>query len=266
MSVRTRETFGVWSWTFNVGSLAARNAPANPQVLSPARMESIARVLLTPRKCTPPAFPLRHLSGLLHWLLHMSNDGNFMRVVVLLLAISAGAQADVVQLKTGEMKKGKIIKETADEITMLVSVTATIKDDLVIKKSDIKMVEKVSPEEEAWLPLANLSLGQESLDPEDYDNVIGALGLYIERFPESSHVPEANQKIERFQEELKRVEAGELKLDGQWLDRAKVLEERVQIIGRILLNRMRRLASAGQGIEAMQAFEVLEKDFGGSAS
>src|SRR5207248_5942601 len=58
----------------------------------------------------------------------------------------------------------------------------------------------------------------------------------------------------------------ELKLDGQWLVRAQVLEERIQVGGRILLNRMRRLASGGQGIEAMQVFEMLEKNFGGSAS
>jgi hypothetical protein len=180
--------------------------------------------------------------------------------------MSAGALADAVLLKNGEKVKGKILKETATEITMMVNVTATIKDDLVIKKSDIEMIEKIPPDEEAWVPLAGLSLGQESLDAEDYDTVISALSNYIDRFPQSSHVPDAKLKIERFQNELKRVESGQLKIDGQWLDRGQVLNERVQIGGRILLNRMKRLASAGQAIEAMQVFEALEKHFGGSSS
>ncbi len=196
----------------------------------------------------------------------MLNDGIFMRIAALLLLMSGAVRADVVQLKSGETKRGKITRETDDEITIVVSVTSTIKDDLVIKKSDVKMIEKVAPDEEAWAPYAGLSLGQESLDPEDYDGLIAALSTYIDRFPESRHVSEAKEKIERYQQELKRVEAGELKLDGQWLDRAMVLQERVQVGGRILLSRMKRLASSGQATEAMQIFEVLEKNFGGSAS
>ena len=211
-------------------------------------------------------FSIAPLKGSASLALYMLNDGIFMRIVAMLLLMSAGMHADTVLLKTGELKKGKIIKETDDEITILVFVTPSIRDDLVIKKNDVKSFEKVPPDEEAWMSLASLSLGQESLDAEDYDSVIATLGNFIERFPESLHVSDAKQKIERFQEELKRVDAGELKVDGQWLDRAKVLEERIQIGGRILLNRMRRFASSNQGIEAMQVFELLEKNFGGSAS
>jgi hypothetical protein len=196
----------------------------------------------------------------------MSKTGIVVNTMGALLAMAACSLADSVLLKNGELIEGKIVAETETTLTLLVNVTATIKDDLIIKKGEIEKTVKVPPDDEAWIPLARLSLGQESLDSDDYESVIASFRNFLKRFPTSSHAPDARQKIEKFQAELKRVEAGEVKVDGVWMDRGRVMEERIQIGGRILFIRMKRYAFAGQAVEAMGVFDILEKQFGGSAS
>ena len=59
--------------------------------------------------------------------------------------------ADTVTLKSGEKLDGKILNETDTEVTISVQVSATIKDERVVKREDIATVEKVQPDEVAWV-------------------------------------------------------------------------------------------------------------------
>ncbi len=183
-----------------------------------------------------------------------------------LFAFSAFAWGDTFTLKNGEKVEGKILSETDKEITLQIAVTATIKDERVIKKSDLENVVKVPPDEQAWPALSALSLAGESLDPADYTKAITMLGDFLSAFPKSSHAADAKAKLALFEEEKKRVEAGELKINGQWISAAKAHEEQVQIGGSILLARMKKFAATGQYVETLNAFDTLEKSYAGSAA
>ena len=187
-------------------------------------------------------------------------------VLPVLLCLCAALRADTVILKSGDKLEGKILSETDAEVTMSVQVSATIKDERVIKREEIEKVLKVQPEEEAWVALGNLVPGTESLERDDYERVKTALQYFITSFPQSGYATVAKERLEKFTAEQKRVESGEVKLDGQWLSREKVQEGRVQVGGHILLNRMKRAAGAGQLTDAMANFDQLEKNFRGSAS
>ena len=183
-----------------------------------------------------------------------------------ILGLCASLRADTVILKSGEKVEGKILSETDAEVTISVQVTATIKDDRVIKRDEIAKVEKVQPDEEAWALIANLAPGNESLERDEYDRVKAALNYFTGTFPKSAHAPLAQSRLDQFTSEHIRVNMGEVKLNGQWLGKEKVKEEQIQIGGRILLNRMKRATTAGQLTDAMVIFDQLEKGFGGSAS
>ena len=183
-----------------------------------------------------------------------------------ILCFCASLRADTVILKSGEKVEGKILSETETEVTMSVQVTATIKDDRIIKRDEIEKIAKVQPDEEAWAVIANMTPGTDSLERDEYDRVTAALSYFTSTFPKSPHAALAQSRLDEFTSEQVRVGIGEVKLNGQWLAKETVQEERVQIAGRVLLNRMKRAASAGQLTDAMANFDQMEKTFAGSAS
>ncbi|MEO6741052.1 MAG: PTPDL family protein [Chthoniobacteraceae bacterium] len=184
----------------------------------------------------------------------------------LILCLCAALRADTVILKSGDKLEGKILGETDTEVTMSVQVTATIKDERVIKRDTIEKIEKVQPDEEAWAQIANFAPGSESLERDEYDRVKAALSYFTGTFPKSAHAQIAQSRLDQFSTEQIRVGMGEVKLNNQWLGKEKVREEQIQIGGRILLNRMKRAAAAGQFPDAMANLDQLEKNFLGSAS
>lgn len=180
--------------------------------------------------------------------------------------LSAFARGDTFTLKSGEKVAGNILSETDKEMTLQISVTATIKDERVIKKADIVSVEKIAPDEQAWPALKALTLGEESLELADYAQAITKLGAFASLYPQSTHATEAKTKLGLFEAEKNRVEAGERKIAGKWLSSEQAEQEKVQIGGNIMLSRMKRFAAAAQFPEAMNIFDVLEKNYPGSAA
>ena len=180
--------------------------------------------------------------------------------------LCAAIHADTVILKSGDKVEGKILSETDAEVTLNVQVTATIKDERVIKRDEIASIEKVQPDEEAWAALAAVAPGSESLNPDEYERTTAAFGGFVTTFPKSKHAAAAQQRLDQFTAEAKRVEAGEVKLEGKWLTKEQMQEERVQIAGRILFNRMKLASSAGQLTDAMTIFAQMEKGFSGAAT
>lgn len=188
----------------------------------------------------------------------------FLRSISFLAGLAAVASADTVILKNGEKVEGRILEENATQVTVEVQVSASIKDERVIKKTDIDKISKVQPDVEAWAPLKGLALGEESFESSDYQAAINRLTGFVTMFPNSPLAKEAKEKAAQFEEEKKRVDMGELKEKGKWLTKEQVKDERVQISGRLILSRMKRLAAAGQLVDAMNFYDVLEKNFPGS--
>ena len=191
---------------------------------------------------------------------------NATAILSAILCLCMSLFADTVTLKSGEKLEGKILSETDAEVTMSVQISATIKDERVIKREEIATVDKVQPDEVAWAAIANFVPGTESLERDEYDRIKTALGYFTTTFPKSPHAALAQSRLDQFISEQVRVSVGEVKLNGQWLPKDKVQEERVQIAGKILLNRMKRAAAAGQLTDAMANFDQMEKGFPGSLS
>jgi hypothetical protein len=197
---------------------------------------------------------------------HMPSPRLIATLLPILICLCTTLSADTVTLKSGEKLEGKILSETEAEVTMSVQITATIKDERVLKREAIATVEKVEPDKEAWAALEHLVPGTESLERDEYDRVKNALGYFTGSFPKSEHAALAQKRLDEFTSDQVRVSVGEVKLNGEWLPKEKVQQERIQIGGRVLLNRMKRAAAAGQLSEAMAIFDQLEKGFIGAAS
>lgn len=196
----------------------------------------------------------------------MLHARSYIRTFSTLALFTTAAWGDTIILKSGDKVEGKILSETATEIVAEVKINASIKDERVIKRSDIEKIEKIQPDEESWSVIKGFSLGSESLEQSDYAGAVNLLNTFVTQFPASTHAADAKGMLAKFEEEKKRVDLGEMKLDGKWLTTAQVQEERVQINGRLLFSRMKRYAAAGQYVEAFNVFDAIEKNFSGSAA
>ena len=181
-----------------------------------------------------------------------------------LALLTAGASADIITLKTGERIEAVIASETATEMTLELQVSAGIKDERVVKKSDVVKIDRVAPDEGAYRAIMNLQPGKNSLVPAQYDGILAALQDFAAKYPESTHLADVKQAATAFQADKKRVDVGEVKLDGTWLGKAEAQRQRVQIGGLQLFNAMKNANAAGDAIGALNAFATLEKNFGGA--
>ena len=181
-----------------------------------------------------------------------------------LALLTAGTSADIITLKTGERIEAKITSETATEMTLESQISAGIKDERVVKKADVVKIDRVAPDEAAYRAIMNLQPGKNSLVPAQYDGILTALQDFATTYPESTHLADVKQAAAAFQADKKRVDAGEVKLDGIWLSKAEAQRQRVQIGGLQFFNAMKNANANGDAIGALNAFATLEKSFGGA--
>jgi len=181
-----------------------------------------------------------------------------------LAILMTSAFADTVTLKSGEHLEGKITKETDKEITMSVQVSAGITDDRVVPRADIEKIMKVAPDVEAYEALANVQLGANSFSAAQYDPAISALQAFVEQFPNSIRASEVQATLKAFQDEKKRVEDGEVKINNEWLSKVEAEKEKVQINGRLAFNYMKSQSAAGDYVGALNTFTALEKTYPGA--
>jgi len=188
--------------------------------------------------------------------------------IIRLCAVSAlfctAALADTITLKTGEKLEGKILSETATEITVAVKISASITDEQVIAKANVEKVDKEMPDEIAWLPLKNLKLGQNSLQAAQYDTLMRPLQGFVNEFPQSPHAAEASQLLATFAGEKARVDAGEVRMGEKWLTAEEVGQERYQLQAQIAVQYLRGQRMAGDFIGVLNSFELIEKNFPGA--
>jgi hypothetical protein len=186
--------------------------------------------------------------------------------VLTLAMLLSSAFADTIILKSGERIEGKILNETDKELTLEIKISAGITDERVVAKTDIDKISKVSPEMEAYKAISTIQTGANSLAVSQYEPLLRALQGFLLQYPNSPNAAVVQAAFDDLQAEMKRVEKGEAKLDGQWLSKAEVEKEKIQIGGRIAFNYMKQQAAAGDFIGALNTFSALEKPYGGAAT
>jgi hypothetical protein len=180
--------------------------------------------------------------------------------------LMTNAYADVILLKSGEKIEGKVIKETDKELTVEVKVSASIKDERVIPRTDIERIETVQPETEAYRQVAAIQTPLNSLAASQYDTLVAPLRAYLTQYPNSTHAKDAQKALDEILAEKARVEGGEIKLRGEWMSKEVAEKEKVQINGMLALEHMKNQSSTGDSIGALNTFATIEKNYAGSAS
>lgn len=178
--------------------------------------------------------------------------------------LCASAFADTIILKSGEKIEGKVLSETATEMTVEVKISAGVTDQTKIAKDTIAKIEKEQPDLVTWQTLKNVKLGVNSLPASQYESAMRPLQNFTTDYPNSVHKADAEKIIAALAEEKKRVDAGEVRLGQRWLSKEEVAKERYQINAMLAYQHMRAQATSGDFVGALNSFEQIEKGFNGA--
>ena len=138
----------------------------------------------------------------------------------LLLAVSM-ARADVVILNNGEKFEGKVLSETDTTVIFEYNLTPKIKDKKEILKTNIKELTKLTPSQMAFAEgkLAETLPTPDLLTGGDYERIIqDKLRTFVAKFPGTPEAAEVEKMIAELSSEKAKVVAGEVKMEGKWLD------------------------------------------------
>jgi hypothetical protein len=176
------------------------------------------------------------------------------------------AQADTLILKDGREIKGEILSEAPDSITIEYYVTPTIKDQKSFSRGEILSILAIPADEKAFQAIGSLATPHMVLDTSFYDLLIDKkIPEFLGRYRYSKHLSELREDLHSLEEERSRVRLGDRRIDGVWITASQIAADPYQSGARIKFTEMKELAATNETVGALQAYELLEKEFPGSA-
>lgn len=175
------------------------------------------------------------------------------------VCVGLALAADVIETKDGEVLRGKILRETADAVTIEVPFSETISEERVISKKDIVKMEKSAPDAEAFKKLSELSVPDTVMEPQVYDRALSELRLFVARFPESEHLPKVKEMLKKLQAEQDVIRQGGIKLEGVLMAPEVARERATEIQGLRLLAEWKQRGESGDLLGAVNQFFEWEK-------
>lgn len=176
----------------------------------------------------------------------------------LVLAI---VHADTIRLRDGKHFEATVLSEADDHYVILVKVTETIREQRRIPKNKILEIVREKKDEIAFEELQELVPTPDRLDVEAYDSRIERLARFMEKFPDSPRVSTAEAMIKTLEAEREVIAAGGVKFDGELLGAEDRREKAFTIDSRIVEAELNDALSKGRRIEALRAWDELEKEF-----
>jgi hypothetical protein len=169
--------------------------------------------------------------------------------------------ADTITLKSGKVLEGKVLEESATEYILEVQITSTIKDRKTVKKTDVESIVAEAPDLKPYEALKNTLPTPDQLSEAAYRGLIEPVRSFVEKHPKSEHIGEVKKMLAVLEEESKRVEAGDVKLSGQWIPKADWDSNAYELDAQLVLGKIKLAARRGQYRQAMLASDELSKSF-----
>lgn len=199
-------------------------------------------------------------------------------VAILSLAI---AKADIVTLKDGTELTGVIASESSDQVVIECFGSSGSKDQKKIPMGKIAGIKKAREDENGFLLLGDLSSPQTLTDVAVYDVLLETtIPGYIAKYPYSRNVQKLRDITTQFEQERKRLLAGDRKIDGVWFTADQIKNEPakfelslaafqlkndpMQAEAARQFNQMKERAQKDDPVTALKTYELLERDYPGS--
>lgn len=181
-------------------------------------------------------------------------------------SITAPSKADTLTLKDGREIKGDILSESPDSVLIEYYVTPTIKDQKTFSRDEIVNILAIPADEKAFQAIGSLATPDTVLDTSFYDLLIDKkIPEFLARYRYSKHLTELRDDLHSLEDERSRVRRGDRRVDGVWMTAAQIAADPYQSGAKISFTEMKEMISTNDNVGALQTYELLEKEFPGSA-
>jgi len=169
--------------------------------------------------------------------------------------------ADTITLKSGKVFEGKVLEENATEYILEVQITSTIKDRKTVKKTDVESIVAEAPDLKPYEALKDTLPTSDQLSEGAYRGLIEPVRSFVEKYPKSEYIDEVKTMLSTLEEESKRVEAGDVRLSGEWVSKADWDSDAYELDAQLALGKIKLAARRGQYRQAMLASDELSNSF-----
>ena len=171
-------------------------------------------------------------------------------------------QADKITLKDGKVIEGEVISETDTEYVVSVAYSKSIRTRKTFKKSEIADIQKEAPDLKPYEALKDVLPTPDRLSIVGYEQLIESrVKPFLKSFPNSKYTLEVKKTLATLESELARAKAGDVKLDGEWIDAAEWNANALELDAQVLVKRMKALAARKSYRSALLIYDKINTEF-----
>lgn len=170
--------------------------------------------------------------------------------------------ADIFHLRDGREINGEIVSAADDTYILSFEVSKGVRDELTVKKSHVRRIEKVDPSLKEYERLKALLPLAEMKGEEYYQQVLDdEIKPFLKNYPDSPKIKNVKEIQKAYQSELESLQSGAVKVDGKWLTKDEQVSNQYEIDALIEFNKYEQLARSGKFIEALTILKRMELEF-----
>lgn len=171
------------------------------------------------------------------------------------------ASADTIILKNGDEIEGKVLREQDGNYVVEIMVTATIRDEKIIPKSDVKLINKEKKDSKAFKEIEDLIPTPELLPKAQYEARIEKVEAFIKGFPKSISISKAKKIHDQLTEEYKIIQNGGFKFGDKMVSADEYMANAYEYDARIEENAIKEAVGRRDFLSALRAFSKYDNTF-----
>ncbi|MBR9761645.1 hypothetical protein GYB43_15170 [bacterium] len=184
------------------------------------------------------------------------------QLLTIFVLATCPVQADKITLKDGKVIEGEVISETDTEYVVSVAYSKSIRTRKTFKKSEIADIQKEAPDLKPYKALKDVLPTPDRLSVVGYEQLIESrVKPFLKSFPNSKYTLEVKKTLATLESELARAKAGDVKLDGEWIDAAEWNANALELDAQVLVKRMKALAGRKSYRSALLIYDKINTEF-----
>ena len=184
------------------------------------------------------------------------------QLLTIFVLATCSVQADKITLKDGKIIEGEVISETDTEYVVSVAYSKSIRTRKTFKKSEIADIQKEAPDLKPYEALKDVLPTPDRLSVVGYEQLIESrVKPFLNSFPNSKYTLEVKKTLATLESELARAKAGDVKLDGEWIDAAEWNANALELDAQVLVKRMKALAARKSYRSALLIYDKINTEF-----
>jgi len=184
------------------------------------------------------------------------------QLLIIFALATCSVQADKITLKNGKVIEGEVISETDTEYVISVAYSKSIRTRETFKKSEIADIQKEAPDLKPYEALKDVLPTPDRLSVVGYEQLIESrVKSFLNSFPNSKYTREVKKILATLESELARAKAGDVKLDGEWIDAAEWNANALELDAQVLVKRMKAFADRKSYRSALLIYDKINTEF-----